>query len=139
VEERQVTGRTARRWQPIIRRTRRRRLLGGVCSGFARYLGIHPHLVRAVFAFLAFAGGVGVVMYAVGWLIIPEDGAEDAILPRKAETVDAAWLVGGAFLIAVGSLLLCRAVFPPLEGSFWPSVVVAAGLGLLVFAARTED
>jgi phage shock protein PspC (stress-responsive transcriptional regulator) len=123
----------------VIRRTRGRRLIAGVCSGLARYLGVHPALVRIVFVFLALAGGVGLVMYGVGWLIIPEDDAAEAILPRQASNVDAAYLVGGGFLVVVGSLLLARKVFPPSEGAFWPSIVLALGLCLLVFAARTED
>ena len=60
----------------------RERIIGGVCSGLAEYLDIDPLLVRAVFAVLAFAGGSGVPLYVLLWLLMPEAGAEAAEGPE---------------------------------------------------------
>ena len=53
------------------------KMLGGVCGGLGRYLGIDPTIVRLFFVLLTVANGVGVFIYFVLWLIVPgEDQAE---------------------------------------------------------------
>lgn len=47
------------------------RILGGVCSGIAAYFGIDPWIVRAIFIIVALAGGGGIFVYLILWLIIP--------------------------------------------------------------------
>ena len=48
------------------------RILGGVCSGLAAGLHIDPLWVRLGFVLLAFLQGVGVLIYIVLWLVMPE-------------------------------------------------------------------
>lgn len=48
------------------------RILGGVCSGLAAGLRIDPLWVRLGFVVLAFLQGVGVLIYIVLWLVMPE-------------------------------------------------------------------
>ena len=55
------------------------RMLAGVASGIASYLGIDVAVVRIVLAVLAIAGGAGVPIYLAGWLLIPEEGSELSI------------------------------------------------------------
>ena len=62
-----------------LRRPAQDRMLAGVASGFARYLGIDVTIVRLVLAVLAIVGGVGVPIYLAGWLLIPEEGAQQSI------------------------------------------------------------
>jgi phage shock protein C len=67
-----------------IYRSRTDRILGGVAGGLANYLGVDPVLIRLAFVALLFAG-IGVLLYIVAWIIIPEepiDGSEDAPPPR---------------------------------------------------------
>ena len=54
-------------------------MLAGVAAGIARYLGADVTLVRVVLAVLVFVGGAGVPLYLAGWLLIPEEGAEQSI------------------------------------------------------------
>lgn len=54
-----------------IRRSVTDRKLAGVCGGVAAYWGVDPVLVRVGWALLALTGGVGVVLYVAGWLLIP--------------------------------------------------------------------
>lgn len=56
-------------------RRRDDRVIGGVASGLARYLNIDPAIIRVAFVLSVFAGGLGVVAYALAMLIIPEDPA----------------------------------------------------------------
>ncbi|HUJ07681.1 MAG TPA: PspC domain-containing protein [Streptosporangiaceae bacterium] len=55
------------------------RMLAGVASGIARYLGVDAIVVRIVLAVLAFVGGAGIPIYLAGWLLIPEEGADASI------------------------------------------------------------
>src|SRR5215472_13775987 len=51
------------------------RILGGVCSGLAAGLHVDPLWVRLGFVLLAFLQGVGVLIYIVLWLVMPEQVA----------------------------------------------------------------
>lgn len=51
-------------------------MLGGVAGGTASYLGVDPVIVRIAFVALTLFGGLGIILYAIGWLLMPEDGSE---------------------------------------------------------------
>ena len=53
------------------------KMLGGVCSGLAKYFGLDPTLVRLGYAFLSIftAGFPGIVLYILACIIIPKDTA----------------------------------------------------------------
>ncbi|MGM0368863.1 MAG: PspC domain-containing protein [Bacillota bacterium] len=53
-------------------RSKRDRMLAGVCGGLGEYLGVDPTVVRLVWVFLAFGVGVGVLAYIICIVIIPE-------------------------------------------------------------------
>jgi len=55
------------------------RMLAGVASGLARYLGVDVLLVRIALVVLCFVGGIGLPLYVASWLLIPEEGAEHSI------------------------------------------------------------
>jgi phage shock protein PspC (stress-responsive transcriptional regulator) len=56
-------------------------MIGGVCGGLGEYFELDPILFRAAFLVLAFIGGLGLLLYAVLWLLIP--GAAAAAAPRE--------------------------------------------------------
>jgi phage shock protein C len=45
--------------------------VAGVCGGLAKYFNIDPTLVRLAFVFLALAGGPGVLIYLIMWIVLP--------------------------------------------------------------------
>jgi phage shock protein C len=47
--------------------------IGGVCAGFARYLGIDVTLIRIIWLTLAIFAGVGFIVYPIAWLLMPKD------------------------------------------------------------------
>ena len=49
------------------------RWAAGVCAGIARRLGVDPLLVRGVFVVLAIVGGLGLLLYGIGWAFLPQD------------------------------------------------------------------
>jgi len=48
------------------------RMIGGVCSGMAAYWDIDPLIVRVIFIALALGGGLGVLVYLILYIVIPE-------------------------------------------------------------------
>jgi phage shock protein PspC (stress-responsive transcriptional regulator) len=65
------------------------RMLAGVAIGVARYLGVDVTIVRIIFAVLAVVGGVGVPLYLAGWLLIPDEGAEQSIAGGFVQSLQA--------------------------------------------------
>lgn len=61
-----------------IRRSATDAKASGLCGGVARHWGVDPVLVRVGFALLALSGGLGLVLYLAGWLLIPVDGKDQA-------------------------------------------------------------
>ena len=62
---------TARR---PLRRSRRHRLIGGVCGGLAEWLGWPPALVRVLFVLIgALPILPGILVYIVLWIVVPQD------------------------------------------------------------------
>ena len=52
------------------------RMLAGVASGLARYLGVDVLFVRIMLVVLCFVGGIGVPFYLASWLLVPEEGLD---------------------------------------------------------------
>jgi phage shock protein C len=48
------------------------RILGGVCSGLAEGFHVEALWVRLAFVILAFLNGVGILLYVVLWVLMPE-------------------------------------------------------------------
>jgi phage shock protein PspC (stress-responsive transcriptional regulator) len=62
-----------------FRRTRDDRILGGVSGAVAERLDVDINTIRIAFAVLAVLGGGGALLYAAGWLLIPDEGADMSI------------------------------------------------------------
>jgi len=56
-------------------RSREHRLLGGVSSAIGEAYDLDVTLVRLAFVLLALAWGIGLVLYGVLWVAVPEAGA----------------------------------------------------------------
>jgi phage shock protein PspC (stress-responsive transcriptional regulator) len=61
-----------------LTRDRTRAVAAGVAAGFARYLDVDPVLVRFVLVVLTFFHGIGLLLYLVGWAVIPPSDAPAA-------------------------------------------------------------
>ncbi len=49
------------------------RIVAGVCTGVAAYVGIDATLIRLGFALLTAFGGLGVPLYLCAWIVIPDE------------------------------------------------------------------
>jgi phage shock protein C len=56
-----------------LRRSRRHRMLAGVCGGLADWLGWDPSLVRVVYVVVSVCSAAfpGILVYLVLWLVMP--------------------------------------------------------------------
>ena len=61
-----------------IRRSATGAKLAGLCGGVAKHWGVDPLLVRVGWILLALSGGIGLVLYLAGWLLIPVEGRDRA-------------------------------------------------------------
>jgi phage shock protein C len=57
-----------------LTRSQTERYVGGVAGGLAAYFNVDPVLVRLAFLVLAFANGVGLIIYVAMWLLVPAEG-----------------------------------------------------------------
>lgn len=56
-----------------ITRSRQNRIFGGVAAGLAEYLTIDPLVVRILFVVSVFFSGIGILLYLIMWIVIPEE------------------------------------------------------------------
>jgi phage shock protein C len=54
-------------------------MLGGVCGGIAKYLDIDPVIIRILWVAFTLVVGVGLLVYVVAWILIPEEGEEENV------------------------------------------------------------
>ena len=61
-------------------RLRDGRMVAGVCAGLAAYFRIDVNLVRLAFGVFTVFYGLGVLIYLIGWAVLPEEGGDNSIL-----------------------------------------------------------
>ena len=101
------------------------RLVAGVAGGLARRLQADTYVVRVAFVLLGVAGGVGVLLYAVAWLLSEPPTDQPTIAARPERSV-AVGCVTGAALVLLRSVGLW-----PGDALMVPAVVVAVGSALV--------
>jgi phage shock protein PspC (stress-responsive transcriptional regulator) len=72
------TPESERNRRPRLVRSRRGRLIGGVCSGLGAHFSVDPILFRIAFVGLAIFSGIGIALYLVILLLVPEEGVSRA-------------------------------------------------------------
>lgn len=95
--------------------------VAGVAAGIGHYLGVDPTIVRISFILLAFAGGIGILLYLACWLVMPKG---EIAAGGDARSVDP-WTVGALVALVLGVALLFG------WHGLGDGVQVAAGLGLV--------
>ncbi|MDH7603624.1 MAG: PspC domain-containing protein [Melioribacter sp.] len=117
--------------QKKLYRSRKFRVLGGVAGGLAEYFGLDPILMRVIFVLFTLINGIGVLLYIIFWIIIPEEPFEvaynfDKETPKDSadENIDSqktviehkrngsGRVILGGILIIIGLLLLAERFIP---------------------------
>ena len=74
--------------RPELRRSSTDKMAGGVCGGLAEYTGIDAVLWRVGFVGLTLAGGAGIVLYLLLWVLVaPAPGRPDEALSPLEQLV----------------------------------------------------
>jgi phage shock protein PspC (stress-responsive transcriptional regulator) len=132
VEEARATSSGPRRQAEPLRRDLENRVIAGVCAGLGRRLGIDPVILRVAFVVAAVAGGAGLALYGLAWLLVPADraGARPAATRRSRR---ASWQVAaGVGLLVLALLLVLRELGILFSDALvWPVVLAATGTALI--------
>ncbi len=105
-----------------LRRSRTDRKLAGVCGGLGLQLGIDPTIVRVAMVVLAIAGGVGIPLYIILALLMPNEGTDstavgNAVGPHLPEQVRSG---PGLAILVVAVTLIFGAIFgSAFSNQFW--------------------
>ena len=57
-------------------KSRKNKMIGGVCGGLAEYFNIDPTIVRIIAGVLCIVRGLGLIVYIVACIVMPYDEAE---------------------------------------------------------------
>jgi phage shock protein PspC (stress-responsive transcriptional regulator) len=127
------------------------RTLGGVAGGLARYLEIDPLFVRLAFAVMGLMNGIGVLIYGIMWLVVPDEtmrelSGEEVIraniedfkqqvlrLGTRLQSGSQGGTLVAFLLIGVGVWYLVRNLFPAIPaGVIWPVALIGLGVFFLI-------
>jgi phage shock protein PspC (stress-responsive transcriptional regulator) len=148
--------------RPPLQRSRERRVIAGVCGGLGEYFGVDPVLFRVVLVVLTLFGGWGLLLYLLGWLLIPDGpttASDGSVQPSRNHGV--LWILGAVVLVLLVlpvALGLARALFWQLGGYhdmsmpmmfgtsplhlFWPgagSLLLLLGAGAVIWWLVRRD
>ena len=110
------------------------RWFGGVCAGLARRFGVDPVLIRAAAVVLAFVGGLGLTVYVVLWLLMP-DRSGDILAERAVRRGDA----GPIALLVLAAILLVGGVFSIGRGDGWIAPFWFIPIALVAWFVLSRD
>jgi phage shock protein PspC (stress-responsive transcriptional regulator) len=123
-------------WATRPRRRSSDRKIAGVAAAIARRYAIDPVLVRVAFVVATISGGAGVLLYLLGWLLLPQDDhpADDHTGPANKR--------GRSFLSAMLTIVLVLLLIPAAgavlggRGSGVIGLAVAVGALYLLHRSR---
>ncbi len=122
-------------------RSTEHKILGGVCGGLGEHFKIDPTWVRLAFVVLAITHGLGILLYLIGWVIIPKQAAGEKAAtspsasppPTSSKSTTAQSLLPGLILIGLGILFLLHESFWWFDFQIvWPVILILVG-GALVY------
>jgi len=139
-----------------LHKSRKNKVIAGVCGGIAEYLDVDPVLIRLIAVLFFFTGGATLIAYIVGMIIMPKPPLEEIGNAPSVQEPNAApspvsqaeihgsagSLIIGVILIVFGIHFLLRNIpfFHPYYWwfwdmgwqFFWPSILILVGL-LVIF------
>ena len=125
-------------------RSRKEVMIAGVCGGMAEYFDIDPVIVRILTVLLVFAGGAAILVYLLGWLIIPKapEGAEASTVTENPASEasenkgDRGRLLAGMILVILGFIFLASNFIPWFNfGKLWPLLLIVIGIVVIFKSA----
>jgi phage shock protein PspC (stress-responsive transcriptional regulator) len=123
---------------PPLTRSRTDRYIAGVCGGLGAHFHVDPLIFRIGFAALTFAGGAGLVLYVLAWVLVPEEGSAHRIGWDSMKHIDRhnTRLLAAALLTVLAVVLFADNLHFAHEGAIWGVALVGAGVLLLLQERR---
>ncbi|MCK1795511.1 PspC domain-containing protein [Streptomyces sp. XM4193] len=108
------------------------RLLGGVARGLAGHLGLPVAWVRVVFIVLFFTSGLGALLYAVFWFVVPlgAGGVGEGHKPAQGKP-DRGYLFAAVVLIVSLVALGENLQFGTANAYVWPLLLMGVGVAVV--------
>ncbi len=122
-------------------RSRHNKVLAGVATGLGQYFNVDPVLFRIAFVLLALAAGpVSIGGYILLAIVMPErpEGEPEPMITSSV-AIGNGREIAGIVLLGIGLLTLAAnmGLFAFIRWDlFWPLVMVAAGIALIVNRIR---
>jgi phage shock protein C len=133
-------------------RSKTNRMIGGVCGGLAEYFNIDTVIVRILWLFFTFFGGMGIIAYIVCLMIIHENPKQE-ITHRNPQNFS---IIIGAGLILLGLSFLFSNLrwhnfyFGPYQWNpfhpwlfswnrLWPVIIILAGVLYIFHVIKTQQ
>jgi phage shock protein PspC (stress-responsive transcriptional regulator) len=64
------------------------RIIGGVCAGMGAYWNTEPWIIRLIFIVMTMMGGIGVLIYLILYIVLPEAKTTSQKIEMKGEPVN---------------------------------------------------
>lgn len=131
-------GYPAATFPPLTRREPK--VVAGVCAGVAYRLGIDPNVVRVLAIVLSIFGGVGILLYAIGWLLMPEQATGTSLGERalRGGGTDGARTI----LLALGLIVVALGFGFAVVGDSWfglTVLVLTLAVGAVLLTRRPSE
>lgn len=108
------------------------RVAAGVCGGLGMYLDVDPVWLRLGFVGASLFWGVGLLVYAILWITLPEQPEEDGEPDRPPLATSNPRAVIGILLVTLGLLAILWNLLSHVSVKFMlPVLLVGLGLFLL--------
>lgn len=108
------------------------KVLSGLCGGLGRYFGLDPVIFRVAFVVLSLVGGTGILLYLLGWLLIPDDAGAtpiDRYVHGRSRQLALATLIGLGIVLLFGG-------WDDHRGGDFPIALALVGIGAAVLWSR---
>jgi phage shock protein C len=151
--------------QKRLYRSKKNEVIAGVCGGIGEYFDVDPTIIRIIFIILTIWGGVGVILYIIGMLVIPYQGQEakesrdeakekikeagkkveavasdirDELKSKKGHPDGGIYL--GLIIILLGVMFLLRRWFSWFDFEYlWPLFLILIGILIITSGKRKGD
>jgi phage shock protein PspC (stress-responsive transcriptional regulator) len=136
-------------------RSRKWRVFGGVAGGLAEYFNLDPILMRVIFVIITLINGIGILLYIILWIVMPEvpfevaynvntdgetqkpEGTEPNLSSIHVKSEGKGRIVIGSVLIIIGGLFFLERLIPSFDfEDFLPAVLIIIGLALIWNSVR---
>lgn len=136
-----------------LERSRKNRVIAGVCAGLADYFNIDIALMRVLFVVATICGSFGFWMYVILWIVVPEENILGPGSQKFDDTIDITpeeekkdkkasngAMIAGLILVFIGLVALIDNFTPWVWiWKLWPVVLILIGVVILINSQKNNN